>query len=49
MNCMFADEISLPKAVTICLRDTFVKRDVDHYSKELYKSITDVEAVILKS
>lgn len=30
LDCLFNDDNTLPKAITLCLRDTFVKRDVDH-------------------
>lgn len=48
-DCVFSDDTLLPKSVTLCIRDTFLKKTIDVYSKDLVQKTQNIEDGILSS
>jgi len=46
-DCQFMDDMLLPHSVTLCIRDTFIKKNIDVYAKELRKNSEQLEQGIL--
>jgi len=47
-DCKFLDsQIDIPKSVTLCIRDTFIRKNIDSYAKELKTKSESIEMAIL--